>query len=371
MHQQLSSLSLKVVTVALLASACGGGTLPPVARHMGGQRIVGSFVSPYSYEWFVRGELALARGDLGEAAEAFEMARAGPEEDPLVLARLAEVLDRLERTDDADRVLEDGLASFPDSEALWLAGAQIAAGRGDTEEAIAAYRRAMAVAPGSEHGPVALSRLLKDQGAAGRAEELLESFLRTNPDGVAALRARLELALGRGDADANARSIEELLRVAPARAGEVIQAAETLFEAGRPALAARVLSAVPKRSVDPQLLLRVLIAAGHRDRAEALLGTLPVESLGGALARARFFLLVGRPRRAREIAELEGALQASPEAALIEGLARLEQGEAGTAAERLMDVPRDASGYPEAQAALIRCLEGQGLEGLASEIRAQ
>ncbi len=51
--------------------------------------MLGAFVSPCQYEWFVR-ELALAADDLDAAAAAFEQARLGLEDDAPIVARPAE-----------------------------------------------------------------------------------------------------------------------------------------------------------------------------------------------------------------------------------------------------------------------------------------
>ncbi|MCA9583119.1 MAG: tetratricopeptide repeat protein, partial [Myxococcales bacterium] len=65
-------------------SGCGGAKTPEVTRTLDGAARRGYFVSPYSYEWYVRGELAMERGDFEGAADAFERALLGPEEDPYV-----------------------------------------------------------------------------------------------------------------------------------------------------------------------------------------------------------------------------------------------------------------------------------------------
>src|SRR5690606_32400366 len=95
----------------------------------------GIFVSPFSYEHFVRGELAYLRGDLRQAREEYMLARAGPEDDPLLIARLADVLDRLDREAEALALLREGEALDPESELIWLARGRIAERRGRVDEA--------------------------------------------------------------------------------------------------------------------------------------------------------------------------------------------------------------------------------------------
>ncbi|MCZ7677358.1 MAG: tetratricopeptide repeat protein [Sandaracinaceae bacterium] len=140
----------------VLASACGGmfGS-PIITRRVGGEERQGIFVSPFSYEHFVRGELAWLRGDLREALEEYQLARAGPEDDPLLVARIADVLDRLGREREALAMLDQGEALDPRSELVWLARGRIHERHDRATDAMDAYARAAALAPSSEEAPIA------------------------------------------------------------------------------------------------------------------------------------------------------------------------------------------------------------------------
>src|SRR5262245_18084499 len=74
------------------------------------------FVSPYSYEWFIRAELHVAAGRYAEAVEAYEMALTSADDDAYVLARLAEAQDHAGETEAAARTLRTGLELDPQSE---------------------------------------------------------------------------------------------------------------------------------------------------------------------------------------------------------------------------------------------------------------
>lgn len=348
---------------------CGSSPAPRVVRRVGGERRVGTYVSPYSYEWFIRGELALAHGDLERAAESFELARAGPEEDPLVLARLVEVLARLDRMDEAQEVLRGGLEAFPRSEALWLAKGRLEEQRGETARALAAYERAEASAPRSELPPIALASLLADSEAPGRADAVLQRFIRRAPGGTpAALRARLRLALLRNDVRTAARTVRHLMRVAPARADEIETVARAALDDGRPALAAALLEAMPRGLVEPELHVRALAAAGRFDRAEAVLASAPPAAFGGRIVEARLYLQAGMPERADELAELALITEPEPQAWLASGLAKLALGRYAEAAERLVEVPPGTRGFAEARVALAASLRARGLPALAGEV---
>jgi tetratricopeptide (TPR) repeat protein len=356
------------LTSVALAIGCGASYEPLVTRHIDGEPVTGPFVSPFSYEYFIRGEIALARGDLREAAEAFRLARAGPEEDPLVLARLAEVLDALGETSDADAVLIEARELFPDSEATWLAFAKVAERRGENARAIGYYERAEHAAPASELAPLAIARLLADE-APQRAQAVLSRFSRRVASGsIPALRARLELAVLTNDATAAEEAVRALLVVAPARAREVADVARTMLEAGRPALAAGLLDAVPLDAVPIDLRIEALLGAGRSERAEAVIVLADDRTIGGPVARARLLLRVGRAEAASEIAEREALAASDPDAALVWGLAEDALGHHGEAARILAGVPRAAPGYTDARIALARILEEQGLAGLAAEV---
>ncbi len=181
-----------------LSSGCGGmyGS-GVITRRVGGQEREGIFVSPFSYEHFVRGELAYLAGDLRLALEEYQLARAGPEDDPLLIARIAEVLDRLDRERDALAILEQGEALDPRSELVWLTRGRIHERHDRIEEAAHAYSRAASFAPRSEQGPIALAALLRAHGDPEEADAVLERYLERG-QGAGAARARLALALERG-----------------------------------------------------------------------------------------------------------------------------------------------------------------------------
>ena len=358
-----------VALVVLFAAACGAAETPVVVRRIDGERRAGHFVSPFSYEHFIRGEIALAHGDLAHAAEQFELARAGPEEDPLVLARLVEVLDRLDRRAEADEVLRGALQTFPEAETLWLTRGRLAERRGDMRRAIASYERAEAMAPRSELGPIALADLLASNDAPGRADAVLARFVRRAPErSPAALRARMRLALIRGDARTAVRTIRALVRVAPARADEVEEVANAALAEGHPALAASVLDAMPRGLVDPALHVRALAEAGRFDRAEAILAATPADALGGPVTEARLYLAAGMAERADELADAIAITEPGPDVWLVSGLAKLALGRFDEAAARLAKVPRGARGYVEARLALARTLRARSLDALAADV---
>lgn len=367
--------------VCLLTAAPLGLTLlsaclpqrPPtqITRRLDGERTVGVFVSPSSYELFVRAEIAAEEQRWEAAIESYRLALAGASEDPLVLARLAIALGKSARFDDANEAVARALELDPESEAAFLARGDLAAMRDDNVGAVAAYEQAVAVAPASEAGPMRLAAALRALGATRRADAVLARLARRGGSaGATAARARLAAALAGDDAEAAGEAALALLRVAPVRARDVREAASRALEAGNVSLATRLIAALPVRESDTALRVRVALARGARSDAEGLLATAPPEALGGAVETARLWLAAGRPERAYELAREAAAIDGAPDAELVAGEAALAAGQLDDAAAAFARVPAEASGGARARAGLVEALTRAGMPALAAEVNA-
>ncbi|MEM7607469.1 MAG: hypothetical protein AAF411_19115, partial [Myxococcota bacterium] len=73
--------SVVATLIAALGLGACGARAYPVTRRMDGEERAGVYVSPHAYEWFIRGELAAARGDDEAAIAAYREARTGPVDD--------------------------------------------------------------------------------------------------------------------------------------------------------------------------------------------------------------------------------------------------------------------------------------------------
>ena len=358
---------------ALLCAGCPAGepTLL-IVRRVGGEQRTGTFVSPFAYEWFMRGELAAGAGDWPGAAEAFRMALAGPDEDPLVLARLADALDHAGDRAAADEALAEGERIDECPEAIWLVRGAIAERHDQRDTAIAAYTRAASCAPQSADGPLALAALLERAGQSARADAVLQDCVtRAGGHGAGAARARLALALRGGDARAIADALETLGHVAPARGSDVEAAVRATLSADDRGLAARLFDRLPRGLGDVALRARSLVRAGRSTEAEALLATGSPDAFGGLTETARLFLEVGRADRAEELAAAALATTDEPEAAVVLGRARLALGEYGGAVGPLARVRAGATAFVDARLALATALDGMGMPGLAREALAR
>lgn len=356
--------------LVLFAAGCVptyGGT---ITRRVGGEARRGIFVSPFSYEHFIRGELAYLAGDLHRAREEYELARAGPEDDPLLVARLADVTDRLGREAEAFALLDQGERLDPRSELIWLSRGRIHERHGRVAEAIDAYSRALSVAPRSEEGPLALAALLRTQGDPERADAVLERYLR-RARGAGAARARLALAIEHARAQEAADAVRALLEVAPARSDEVRRAARAALEANRPELAQQLLNALPERESDRELRLRAAIEAGDHDSAEGLLASWMPDTPAELLVVARGYLSIGMPDRAAELARVAIHSDGGAPARLVLGQALRAQGRLGEAAEVLSTIRPGSGAWTDARLELAEALSEAGRPALAAELLAR
>lgn len=385
---------MRVVASLALLGACHPAVPSTVVRVMDGEPREGAFVSPYAYEHFLRAELAAARGDDASAAESYELARLGPSDDALVAARQAEALDRLGRIERADAVLAEAEALDPRSEAVALARSRIAERRGDIELALREAVRATELAPRSTEAWRRLAALLAD---TERATEVLARL----GDDALALRARLAIAITRGDAREAEAALEALSRVAPIGRDELARTIELALAEGRVMLASHLaerLAEGPDGSVASAgsaadgaiasagtaadgavasagsaaaaLRARAWLAAGRNVEAEGVLSLGSPGAFGGPRAMAELWLAAGRPDRAAELAREALSLgDARARVVLAEALVAL--GEPVAAAEEAARVPPEATDRDEAWAILRRALDDAGAAGLAAELGAR
>lgn len=277
------------------------------------------FVTPHQYEWFVRGELALAANDLDAAASAFAQARLGPDDDALIVSRLAETELRRGDLARARALVRVARSLDPASEPACLVEGAIAEHEGREEGALRAYEAAIAIAPRSDLGPLAAARVLVRTDRAPEALAVLEALAARAPGSLAADRARFEIALTRLELPALQDATRALLERSPGARDRVLEAARGLA------------------STHPELAL-VLVGADREDDARAVYLT--------ALAHTR------------DVPALERALASTPvpeaEAAALFMLA----GDANKALEALDGAHEDAA---------VRCARTRALRALGRE----
>ena len=350
--------------IALTVSGCATTQPRSIPRVVDGQVQSGAFVPPYAYEWFTRGEIAMAKGKYDEAAIAFETARAAPSEDPYLLTQLAKALELSNRSSSASRVLKIAQRATPDDESVWLATGDILVTRNETNAALMAYAKAVEVAPRSGKGVLASAALLQKLGQMGRAQALLGSFLDVPDLSLRTVRqAYLNLALSQGDTVAVPKEVLGSANQRKAWDSTIRNAARKALNKNRPSMAIALLDSLDKNDVS-NTRIEAWIAMGQFDRVEAALGNRSGRSEESDTRDAKWLLSIGRLKRAARL--LKG--YQSAHARYLRGQVYARQGYYKKAAAEFAAVPHGANDYCEARTGLIDALQTEGRNALASEI---
>jgi predicted Zn-dependent protease len=374
-------VSPKLLSLITLAFAACATRLPaspstalkePPSAEPGRRPMVARFISPYTYEWFVRAELARAAGRLPQAIEAYQAALASADEEPEIMARLGSALAQTGQSARAASVLEEASQLDPRSESVWLARAELLVQAGDLEGAYAALEHAEHVAPDSARGPLRMASLLAEHGQLERAQAVLERFrLRNQPSAVDTYQTELTRALLSRDPQAVfAATAPYRLGAAARPSARLRDAAQLLLEHGRAAHALRVLELLPASERDAALEIEVLLATGSLAQLEAWL---TLHEPSGARERAnaaRAALLLRKVGTAAAIVEADRLTQPdTPILQLLVAQIELARGHHAAAAEQFARVPQAAAVSGEARAGLRAALSALGLTELASELR--
>jgi tetratricopeptide (TPR) repeat protein len=247
-RKQHAVLSAAAVLWAVSALGCAAST-PHVARATEeGVVSTGPYVSPYQYEHYLRGELALASGQPAEAAREFALARTGSADDAWLRARHAQALTDAGEWERAGRVLDDSLVRFPRSLELHLTRARWAEGQGREEAALAALIQAEEVSRGAPAGALAHAALLSRLGHDADAEAVLDRFLARSPH-AHAYAARLELALRRAQLDVAVQVVRAWSEHPPRERAALRRVAALALEQGRPELTLSLLTSTRRRGL--------------------------------------------------------------------------------------------------------------------------
>ncbi|MFT3923608.1 MAG: hypothetical protein QM778_13840 [Myxococcales bacterium] len=352
-------------TATILGVAACGGAAPqePIPRSLEGQTQVSSFVPPFAYEAYVRGEMAIAKGAFDEAAAQLELATAAPEEDPFLLARLAYAQARSGHAEDAAATLAHAMQLDTCPEAVWLTRGELAELAGDLPHAEQAYAKAGECAPSSARGPIAHARVLARTGQPSAALEALASF--RGKEQPATARVAFEIALQGTDPALLAHSLETWIAYEAPDAESLERAARWALEHGDPSLSVRLrehhAGPFPKA-----LEASIMRALGERSALRLLLSGALAEELGGSQATAELALFAGALERAE--LEASSALDRAPNDALYAVRAQARFG-LGLEAQALADLRaiRDPARQHETALAL---LAASGKPALAAELGA-
>lgn len=363
--------SVLVACVLAAVPACVPRGPAVVERVVGAERRRGPWIPPSGYEHFVRAELALEAGRLREAITEYELARSGVL-DGYLIAREAEAAARLPDVALAERLLDEGLATDPRSEPLLVLRGRLARDRGDLEAAEEALRAATEAAPESDAPVLALADVLVARGRQGDALSLLDAFSARRPGDVPALRVLVVRGSLAGDARMASLAALRLVRASPVHRPEVLAAARGALEAGRTAVAAAILRALPSSGDEHELDLRFRAALAVHDLAECerLAQREEDGTREGRLRAAERWIALGDGARAEELARsvLLEVPSARAQRLVAHGLHL--QGEHGRAAELLAAMGPGTSEEGARAALLAEVIAAAGLPALAAEASA-
>jgi thioredoxin-like negative regulator of GroEL len=337
-----------------------------VPRVVEGRVEHGPFVSPYAYEWFIKGEVSAAKGHHDAAAMAFEAATAAPANDVMLLTRLAEEYELSGASRRADRALAIARRFYPESARVALAEGRIHRSRGADGKALSSFTHANELAPEWDAPVIAIAETLVAAGHTQRAKALLLEYIETSL-GTRSQHARrilIDLARRTGDAGTLERALDPT-STEPKRAQA---AAELALEAAQPALAARILAEALDTPQNIALWLRALVESGARQEAARFLATASSERLGGVIEHVELLLEVGEVDAALG---LLAAADTSPRLEYSKGRALLARGDYIEAATVLADIPLGTASFEASRMALAECSVSQNRQGAAAETLSQ
>lgn len=349
-------------------AACASPAMRTVPRVVDGEVENGPFVSPYAYEWFIEGEALAARGQHGQAAMAFENAAAAPNDDVLLMTRLAEEYELSGAYRRADRALSLARRNYPSSARVALAQGRILRSRGAEADALSSFAHAMDLAPIWDEPVLEMAVSLNAAGHLQRASSVLLDYAENNPASRSARVQKFLLELAREAEDP--RLYERALVLDPSSTAEsrAEEAGAMSLEAGRPAMAARILGQALDSPKNTELWIRALAQSGDRDRAADFLAKARRDQIEGDLWRAEWLVELGDAQRALELLQ---ALSGSPKVELRRGEALAARGEYASAAAVLAQIPFGASTFEASRLALVECSTSLGRVGAATEALTQ
>jgi hypothetical protein len=350
------------LSLLLLIAGCAGG--PLVERVNDGHVVEGRSIEPAAYSAFLTGAIAEASGDPRSALPWYERAARLDSQSPETWARIGAARCTIRRDDRrADDAFARAISIDERYAGAWTAKARCAQARGDQRATLDAARRAAELDPSADGANALLARLSRLSGSeapgpAGASSsagtesvvrdpatrDALVALTETASDRVAAWEALAAWAESQGDVALWARSLEALVKIAPARRDAVARAAEELAGNGQVGAARAVAAAAADAGEGPlaadrhplaaRLAVDEAIAGGDVD-AVRLRATRARISLEESSARA---LLAGNRDLARTIAA--DLARAEPGGAARLVLAAGAAGEAGDAIGVAWDVRR-------------------------------
>ena len=229
--------------------------------------------SPYASlgEGLEAAEMARNRGDNLAALQIFAELREQFPEHPAPHLRPVAILSQLRRFDEAERLLAEGAARFPNEPGFAIERAWLAHRRGDRAEAIGRWEGVRSAMPEHHVGYTGGALTLRDAGRFAEAEALLEEAMKRFPDDLAPRADYAWVAQIARDWPEALRRWEEVRRRHPEEPVGFTAGAITLRELSRfdeaDALLADAIARFPERPAP--LVEYAWLASAQRDWLEA------------------------------------------------------------------------------------------------------
>ncbi|MGE0546667.1 MAG: tetratricopeptide repeat protein [Kofleriaceae bacterium] len=161
-----------------------------------------------AYSHYIAGKLAANRDDWSAAVDALAAAAVAAPDEPMIVVELARAQVKAKRPTAARQTLAAARARWPNHSVVWLASGDLF-GASARVEAIAAYRRAIALDRDDERGYLGLARLETPQAAEATLRRLI-SRVPDSVDGHYRLAQRLESRGELASAIARLKTVIEL-----------------------------------------------------------------------------------------------------------------------------------------------------------------
>lgn len=357
------------VVGAVAVAGCAGKMPEPrpptMVRSFHGTMVPGYYVSPLSYEHYIRAQLLSNDGRAEEAADQLRQAIASDGASAYLRTRLAEELLTLGRVDEARDEIEAALHLDTQYAEAHVDMARVKLRLGDAAGAEASLKHAIDVDRTCEDAYTLLVNLYHDRGQEGRVLETWRELARNVPTSAAAHQAMAQAAMAHSDW----KTAESELMRALELDGNLGDAREQLAEfyqcQGRFAEAVTTLQDAYDRSGDGRTVERLVKLEAAIGRLEDAAATVEkLEDEGGGLDRKVWigwrWLDAQKPERAQKLAESVLKVSDTPGAHLLLGRALDDLGQTDEAMAQLTKVPSRAAQFVSAQSLMGRLLRDRG-----------
>ena len=293
---------------------------------------------------------------------------------------LAQIYHDAGRPAEAEPILDEVLATRPESMSALLLQGLVKLELGKADEAERLFEQVVERDPRSPGARLGLAMIERSRGALARAATAMESLARDNPDWPPAHFELGRTLVAQRELGAALRAFDRAEQVSPAPAVTRVRGAQVLFAAGeadRALLRARASLASPGAApLARALITQIHVAKGMPEAAEReLVKAVAVapQDVTALLQLARFYL--GQRRPADAARRFEEAAQARPSASeplagLVDAYLALGQADLALATgERLLRLQGETAGAYVAFAAISE-KAGRPVEALAAYARA-